>query len=684
MKKTMYFLLFLTLVSQSFAGVLHKPGEVIVKFRVEMRENLDFEIHDNKVSCGISSLDDVFKTYSINSYNQLIPNYDNSKNIDYALDMIYVFSAGSDDQAVTSVEAFERNPYVEYAELNIKMDKYDKVVEPSWDILHTPNDPYFSTYQWYLTRISAQAAWDTQTGNHGKIVAIIDDGCEKDHPDLQANYITGYDYVDNDNDPTPPTTADNHGTHCSGLAAAVANNGVGIASIGYGVGLIGVRTDYYTSTLAQGISFSCQNGANAISMSWGSSSPSSTIENAVNNAYNNYDIVCLASAGNDNVTTPHYPAYYSNVIAVAASNFNDVKAVFSQYGTWIDISAPGDSIYYDGILSTVPFGNYAWMPGTSMSCPLTAGLVTLMRCQFPSETNAQITTRLYNAADPMSGCSYYNAGQMGAGRINAQAAVSGSGPGGDTTELIYDDGTPENHYYWADGIIVGSRMTTPSGKNPYKLIIVKIHLGNTQSGSNTFYLKVFNWGGSQPGSELLSSTVTGTDNQWNLWNVSSSNITFNSNTDFLVGMEFFGGNLPTWGFDVSNNGRAWDYDGGWSLWNETYFMRAYVVNLGSGVIEEIGNDIIIESVELSVSGTLFTGSTTISYAVPTAGDVKLSIYDLSGREIRTLVNWHEESGLRHIIFDGKDNNGNGLPTGTYICNIITSTGSANTKLIIAE
>lgn len=701
MKKTMYFVLFLALVSQSFAEVLHKPGEVIVKFRVEMRENLNFEVQDNTVSCGISSLDGVFEIYSINSYNQLIPDYDNSRNIDYALDMIYVFTAGSDDQAIASVEAFERNPFVEYAELNIKMDKYDKVIEPAWDILHTPNDPYFSTYQWYLSRISAQAAWDTQTGNHGKIVAIIDDGCEKDHADLQANYITGYDYVDNDNDPTPPTTADNHGTHCSGLAAAVANNGAGIASIGYAVGLIGVRTDFYTSTLAQGISFSSTNGANAISMSWGSSSPSSTIENAVNNAYNNYDIVCLAAAGNDNSSVAHYPAYYSNVIAVAASAFNDQKAVFSNYGSWIDITAPGDSVYYDGILSTVPFGNYAWMPGTSMSCPLTAGLVALMRCQFPSETNAQITTRLYNAADPMSSCSYYNAGQMGAGRINAQAAVAGGGGGTCDTLTYWNWGQVENGFNYGDPpewMGMGVRFT-PTELSPYSgeyidHVIFQLRAGNNPSNDAMMYIYA-DGTSTSPGAVLYqqSFTVTG-DSQWYDIDFGANHVQVNASGDMwiLVGFTYESGNYPfptnTASYVVGKSDWAWTNTGGWEELGTFGFYDGWTIGAvicdASGIEEEIiigYNDL---QLRLNVSSTIFNDNITVNFNLPNSGLASLKIYDISGREISTIFDCYQSSGSRHINYNGRDNFGRELSAGSYFFKLTSESGSQTVKFIIAE
>lgn len=416
------FAVFVVLAANLLSAEIHKPGEVIVKFRNSLREGIEFSSVDGIVSSNIPGLNSVFTEYEIVAYRQIVPDYDYSRNIDYGLDMMYVFVSRDDEKAVSSVSAFANNPFVDFCELNIQMEKAGIESASPWDPFLTPNDPSYSS-QWFLPNIQAPAAWDIQTGNHSHIVAIVDDACERGHADLAGNYITGYDYVSNDNDPTPPNTSYNHGTHCSGCAAAVTNNSTGIASIGYGIGLIGVRTELNVSAIVSGINFSAVNGADAISMSWVASSPISSIQTAINDAYNNYDVVCIAAAGNYNTSAQYYPAAGENTVAVAATNSSNQKADFSNYGTWIDISAPGVNIY-----STVPFGSYMYMDGTSMACPITAGLVTLMRCQFPGENNAQIIQRLYDAADAMPSCSYYNNGYMGAGKINALASLQGTTP----------------------------------------------------------------------------------------------------------------------------------------------------------------------------------------------------------------------------------------------------------------
>ncbi|MBN1620791.1 S8 family serine peptidase [candidate division WOR-3 bacterium] len=489
LKYLTFAVIFILTAGAVFAEVVHKPGEVIVKFRNSMRDGLDFEADRGILSSNIPSLNSIFKEYSITGFRQVVSNYDYERNIDYGLDMIYVFVSEEDQKAVSSMEAFSRHPLVDYCELNAQMEKTGAISASPWDPFLTPNDPYYSS-QWFLPNIQAPQAWDIQTGNHTKIAAIVDDGCEMGHADLAGNYITGYDYVSNDPNPTPPNSSDNHGTHCSGLAAAVSNNSTGIASVGYGIGLIGVRTALYVDQLVNGINFSAQNGASAISMSWGSNSSFASIVNAINDAYNNYDVVCLAAAGNYSSSTQFYPAAGANTVAVAATNSSNQKANFSNYGTWIDISAPGVNMY-----STIPFGTYGYMDGTSMACPLTAGLVTLMRCQFPGENNAQIIQRMYDAADAMPGCSYYNNGWMGAGKINAYNSLQGAS--NDTSIIVT---SPNGGETWYIGTVHNITWTDNNVDN------FDIHY-STNNGSAWI---------------SVASNITGNSRAWTIPNTSST------------------------------------------------------------------------------------------------------------------------------------------------------------------
>ncbi|MBN2363640.1 S8 family serine peptidase [candidate division WOR-3 bacterium] len=419
MKKWIVASVILTLLSLPItASQTHKPGEVVVKFVNSYRGSLDFELRDGNLYSGIADLDRILSERGFENFEILISDYDYLRKVDCGLDMIFIFRSNSDKDAVESLEDFIKLPYIEFAELNYAADFFKSPSVTGWEPFYTPNDPYFSN-QWFLGKINAPDAWDVFVGNHNSIVGVVDDGCEKDHADLNPNYITGYDYVNNDNDPTPPTTADNHGTHCSGLAAGATNNGIGIAAASHNVGLIGVRT-YYLSQCAQGIYFCSQNNASVISMSWGPGS--SQIYAALVDAHDNYDVICIGAAGNDNVSTPHYPAAYDNVVAVASSGSGDLKSTFSNYGSWVDLAAPGEGMY-----STVPFGTYDYMDGTSMACPLTAGLAGLVRVLAPT-ISADSTKELLKAGcDPMTMDPYYNSGQLGSGRINVYRTIGKAG-----------------------------------------------------------------------------------------------------------------------------------------------------------------------------------------------------------------------------------------------------------------
>ncbi len=785
------------LIFSIIAGILsatpeHKPGDVLVKFRSDIRNNISFDVENNILRTGYSSLDEILQDYSFTSAEQLIPDYDNSRNIDYGLDLIYLLHSQTDTEAISSIEEFEKNPFVEYAELNIKLEHASINAQTSWEPFLTPNDPSYSS-QWFLPNISAPAAWDIQTGNHSHIVAIVDLGVEMGHADLSGNYITGYDYVDNDNDPTPATASEDHGTHCSGCAAAVTNNSTGIASIGYGIGLIGVRTALYASQLVSGINFSAQNGADAISMSWISGSPITSIANAIDDAYNNYDVVCIAAAGNYSTSTQYYPAAGANTVAVAATNSSNQHASFTNYGTWIDISAPGDNIY-----STVPFGNYAYMSGTSMSCPLTAGLVTLMRCQFPTETNAQIIQRLYDAADAMPSDPYYNNGWMGAGKINAYNSLQGGTPdtsitvtvpnGGESWDIgsshnitwsdnnvsnfdihystnsgsnwilvannhssntygwtipntpstqcrvrvrdhskpstVYDasdgnftiasggGGTCDTLTYWDWGLVengfnygdppewmgMGVRFT-PTELSSYhgdyiEHVIFQLREGNNPSNDAMIY--IFGDGTStSPGDTLYqgSFTVTG-DSQWYDIDLGANHVQVNSSGDMwiLVGFTYQSGNYPfsaNEGSYVSGKSDwAWTNSGNWEELGDYSFYYGWtvgaVVCTAGGISEEIGFGINEGNIRLNVNSTFCNDNIIISFNVPISGEISLKIYDLTGREIRSLVDQHENSGSKQLSFNGRDGQGQQLSAGSYFFKLTTECGSETVKFIITE
>jgi PKD repeat protein len=251
------------------------------------------------------------------------------------------------------------------------------------------------------------------------------------------------DIADRDNDPTPPsfTTNWSHGTHASGLIAAETNNDLGVASIGNRISLMAIKAtkdadnpaDLYYAL--EGIVWAAQNGANVISMSFGTAYRTQTMQDVVNFAYNK-GCLLVASAGNDGKDEPNYPAALDHVIAVGSCNGDDKKSYFSNYGTWLDLLSPGGMAINSsfGILSTSTIatsnvasygvgGGYETKLGTSMAAPIVSGLCGLMLSANPSLTPEKLTTILKNTCDDIYGLNPTYVSKLGAGRINAAKAV---------------------------------------------------------------------------------------------------------------------------------------------------------------------------------------------------------------------------------------------------------------------
>ncbi|SMO84143.1 S8 family peptidase [Melghirimyces algeriensis] len=301
-----------------------------------------------------------------------------------------------------AVKEYKKNPNVEYAEPNY-------IVKADW----TPNDTYYRSYQYGPQKVKAPAAWNITRGSKSTRIAIVDTGVQYNHPDLSGKVIRGYDFVDND---WYPNDGNGHGTHVAGTAAAVTNNSRGVAGMApnatiYAVRVLNNRGYGTLSDVANGIIHAANNGSDVINLSLGFTYYSSTLENAVNYAWNKGAVV-VAAAGNDGNTAKNYPAAYRNAIAVANTDAYDRKNPLSTYGTWVDVAAPGTNI-----LSTHPNG-YQYMSGTSMASPHVAGLAGLLDSQ--GRSNSNIRAAIENTADRISGTGYY----WRKGRINAYRAVN--------------------------------------------------------------------------------------------------------------------------------------------------------------------------------------------------------------------------------------------------------------------
>ena len=369
---------------------------------------------------GTSGLDSIYKPFSVPGT---------------ALDSVYRVVFPNATQVNALIPVLEALPYVEYAEKN-----------PMAFEFNTPNDLHSN--QWSLEKIEAELGWNHSTGSSSVLIAVLDDAIAIDHQDLAANIYTnsaesgglpfldddangraddinGYDVADNDADPRPPSGASGnndgfaHGTHVAGIAGAVTNNGTGMASIGYSITIlpvkIGKNSNGSLSGGLDGVFYAMRSGADVISMSWGTNSDALTFRTLIQQASSS-GIVMVAAAGNEGDQTIHYPAAYPEVIGVGATDQNDQKASFSNFGNTVDVMAPGVGIY-----STLPEANntYGNLSGTSMATPMVAGLAGLVLSQSPGLNPTQVKQRIQQGCDDISAQNPGFSGQIGSGRINA-------------------------------------------------------------------------------------------------------------------------------------------------------------------------------------------------------------------------------------------------------------------------
>jgi len=278
-----------------------------------------------------------------------------------------------------------------------------------------PNDPYYSS-QWGPADILAPKAWDITLGSPNVIIAVVDTGVDYNHPDLAANYAGGYDFINNDNNPMDDN---GHGTHVAGIAAAVTNNGEGVVGISQSKimaeKVLGKDGSGSYSAVANGITHAANNGAKVISISLGGRFSSTTLQNAVNYAWNK-GVLLVAAAGNEQSGKINYPAAYTNVIAVSALNPGDGFAYYSNHGKKVELSAPGTGIY-----STYMGGGYKSLSGTSMATPFVSGSAALVLSKNDRLSNRQVRDILDKTAIDLGTAGRDN--YFGYGKVNPYGAL---------------------------------------------------------------------------------------------------------------------------------------------------------------------------------------------------------------------------------------------------------------------
>ncbi|WP_435175303.1 S8 family serine peptidase [Halorussus sp. AFM4] len=306
----------------------------------------------------------------------------------------------------------------------------------------TPNDPRFGD-QYAPQQVESDRAWDTTFGDSGVTIAVVDTGAQYDHPDLRANYASdpGKDFADDDSDPAPDAPSDEyHATHVSGCAAAVVDNGTGVAGQGNSTLINGRALDESgsgsTSDIADAVEWAADRGADVINLSLGGGGYTSTMKNAVSYATDNGALV-IAAAGNDGTSGVSYPAAYSECVAVSAVDSDEQLASFSQYGSSVELCAPGVDVLST---TTEARGSYEKLSGTSMATPVTSGVAGLTLAKWDL-TNSELRSHLKSTAKDIG----LSSDKQGAGQVNAYNAVTtqpgsggGGGDGGSTSQTVSD------------------------------------------------------------------------------------------------------------------------------------------------------------------------------------------------------------------------------------------------------
>lgn len=301
-----------------------------------------------------------------------------------------------------AVERLSRHPHIKFAEL-------DRRIAPSF----ATNDPYFGS-QWHLPVIGANVAWDAARGD-GVTIAILDTGVDGTHPDLSARLVAGWNVYSNNAD-----TADvhGHGTKVAGTAAAILANGAGVAGVAGNARIMPIRisaADGWAtySAMAQGVTWAADHGARVANISYIAAASASVIS-AADYMKNKGGLVVTAAgnAGTDPGITPT-----TALIAVAATDAADSRTSWSNFGNYVQLSAPGAGIY-----TTTSGGGYGAVSGTSFSSPVTAGVAALVMSANPALSSSSVESILYSTAVDLGAAGrdpYY-----GYGRVNAAGAVN--------------------------------------------------------------------------------------------------------------------------------------------------------------------------------------------------------------------------------------------------------------------
>ncbi|MCO6500471.1 MAG: S8 family peptidase [Vicingus serpentipes] len=378
-------------------------------------------------------LNQLFIELGLNELSKIFPNKQQAKIVTppnhVDLSLIYQFKYTNPIEEEEVIWKLNQLKLFEYVE---------RYVIPQ--LAYTPNDTAIAS-QYFLNLINAFNAWDIQKGDTNIVVGVTDTGWDPTHPDLLGNVkinyldpINGADddndgYIDNymgwdlgmnDNDALFESTA--HGVYVTGLAAAVTDNTTGVASPGFKTKFLPIKISNSAGFLThayQGVVYAADHGCFVINCSWGSYTPGQFQKDIIDYATINKGCLVIGAVGNDDGENVFYPAGYDGVLSVAASEQSDLKKNNSNYGYYVNISAPGEAMYTTG-----PAGSFGLNGGTSMAAPVVAGGAALVKAQFPSYNNQQIAALLQTTADDLNALNPTYIDKLGKGRLDLFDALT--------------------------------------------------------------------------------------------------------------------------------------------------------------------------------------------------------------------------------------------------------------------
>lgn len=473
------------------AQVEYVSNEILVK--IKSPEYNKVKKDPKSQDTGISSLDKLNKENQVVKFERVVKPSKKLKNPNHDVFRWYQVTLEGEQEIIKeplnpelqdweSIELSSKSQKLKSTLAKYKEDVNIEKAEPNY-IVHTtaiPNDTYADPEQdgtwstgawsqsyedlWGLKKIEVDKAWDIITGSEEVVVAVIDTGVDYNHPDLQQNMWTnsgevpnngidddgngfvddvrGWDFTNNDNNPMDDH---GHGTHVAGIIGAVGNNAAGIVGVNWRVKVMVLKflNNELSGTLNNAVGamiYAAHNGAKVLNNSWGFPGTSQSIHDAVDYSYDVEGAIVVAAAGNSNTDASGItPANEPKVVTVSAFDHNDVKADFSNFGTPIDIAAPGgDSFDFSSnqqflnILSlkassVAMFGSdyivgadYYRYRGTSMAAPYVSGAATLLWA-FGAPSNSVIVQALYSGADDVGdpGRDQFS----GSGRLNVYKAL---------------------------------------------------------------------------------------------------------------------------------------------------------------------------------------------------------------------------------------------------------------------